>query len=150
MESQSQIQMSNFHFTFQVVTWLLLPSVQYSCSVVSDFLLSHGPQQARLPCPSPTPRDFSNSCPLSQWGHPTISSSIIPFSYCLHSFPASGYFPMSHFFTSGGQNIGVSASASVLPMNIQDWSPLGWTDWISFQSKGPTRVFSNTTVQKNQ
>ena len=92
----------------------------------------------------------SNSCPLSQWSHPIISSSVIPFSSCLQSFPASGSFPMSQFFTSGGQSIGVSASASVLPMNIQDWFPLGWTGWISLQSKGLSRVFSNTTVQKHQ
>ena len=120
--------------------------IQFSCSVVSDFLRSHGPQQAILPCPSPTPRTFSNSCPLSQWCHPTISSSVIPFSYCLQSFLESGYLPMSQFFTSGGQSVGVAASASVIPMNIQDWSPLGWTGWISFQSKGPSRVFSKTIV----
>ena len=103
----------------------------------------------RLPCPSPSPRACSNSCPLSRWCHPTISSSVVPFS-CLQSFPASGSFPVSQLFTSGGQNIGVSASASVLPMNIQDWSPLGWTGRISLQSKGLSRVFSNTTVQKHQ
>ena len=107
-------------------------------------------QYARLPCPSLSPGVCSNSRLLSQWCHPTISSSVIPFSSCLHSFPASGCFPMSQFFTSGGQSIGVSASASVLPMNSQDWSPLGWTGWISLQSKGLSRVFSNTTVQKHQ
>ena len=121
----------------------------FSHSVVSDSLWSHGLQHARLPCPSPTPGACSNSCPSSQWCHPTISSSVIPFSSCLQSFPPSGSFPMSQFFPSGGQSIGVSASTSVLPMNIQDWS-LGWTGWISLQSKGLSRVFSNTTVQKHQ
>ena len=109
-----------------------------------------GLQHTRLPCPSPTSGAYSNSCPSSWWCHPTISSSGIPFSSCLQSCPSSGSFPMSHFFTSGGQSIGVSASASILPMNIQDWFPLGWTGWISMQSKGLTRVFSNTTVQKHQ
>ena len=109
----------------------------------------HGLQHARLPYPSPTPRAYSNSCPSSQWCHPIISPSVVPFS-CLQSFPASGSFPVSHFFASGGQSIGVSASASVLPMNIQDGFPLGLTDWISLQSKGLSRVFSNTTVQKHQ
>ena len=124
--------------------------VQFSCSVVSDSLWPHGLQHARPPCPSPTPRVYSNSCPSRQWCHPTISSSAVPFSSCLQSFPASGSSPMSQFFASGGQSIGVSASAPVLPMNIQDWSPLGWTGWLSLQSKGPSRVFSNTTVQKHQ
>ena len=118
-------------------------------SVASDSLWPHEPQHARPPCPSPTPRVYSNSCPLSQWCHPTISSSVVPFSSCLQSFPASGSFQMSQLFTSGGQNIGVSASASVLPMIIRDWSRLGWTGWISLQSKGLSRVF-NTTVQKHQ
>ena len=125
-------------------------SVQCSCSVVSDSLWPHGLQHARPPCPSPTPGACSNSCPLNQWCHPTISSSVVPFSSCLQSFPASGSFQMSQLFTSGGQNIGVSASASVLPMNTQDWSALGWSGWISLQSKGLSRVFSNTTVQKHQ
>ena len=125
-------------------------SVPSSCSVMSDSLRPHGVQHARPPCPSPTPGVYSNSCPLSWWCHPTISSSVIPFSSHLRSFPASGSFQMSQFFTSGGQSIGVSASASVLPVNIQDWFPLGWTDWISLQSKGLSRVFSNTTVQKHQ
>ena len=125
-------------------------SVQFSHSVVSDSLQSHGLQHARLLCPSPTTRAYSNSCPLSRWCHPTISSSVIPFSSCPQSFPASGSFQMSQFFTSGGQSIGISASTSVLPVNIQDWFPLGWTDWISLQSKGLSRVFSNTTVQKHQ
>ena len=111
-------------------------SVQFSCSVVSYSLWSHGLQHTRPPCPSPTPGANSNSRPLSWWCHPTISSSIIPFSSCLQSFPEFGYFPMSQFFTSGGQSFRVSASASVLPMNIQDWFPLGWTGWISLQSKG--------------
>ena len=128
----------------------LLFSVQFSHSVRSDSLRSHGPQHIRPPCPSPTPEVYSNSCPLSQWCHPTISSSVIPFSSCLQSFPASGSFQMSQFFTSGGQSIEVSASASVLPRNTQDWSPLGWTGWISFQSKELSRVFSNTIVQKHQ
>ena len=106
-------------------------------------------QQVRPPCPSPTPGVYSNSCPLNRWCHPAISSSVIPFSSSLQSFPASGSFPMSQFFASGGQSIGVSASTSVVPMNIQDWFSLGWTGWISLQSKGPSRVFSNTTVQKH-
>ena len=127
----------------------LFISVQFSCSVVSDSLQPHGLQHTRPPCPSPTPRVYPNSCPLSQWCHPTISSSVIPFSH-LQSFPASGPFQMSQLFTSGSQSIGVSASASVLPMNTQDWFPLGWTGWISLQSKGPSRVFSNTAVQKHQ
>ena len=107
-------------------------------------------QHTKLSSPSPSPGACSNSCPLSWWFHPTISSSVVPFSYCPQSFPASGSFQMSQLFTSGGQRIGVSASASVLPMNTQDWSPLGWTGWISLQSKGLSRVFSNTTVQNHQ
>ena len=125
-------------------------SVQLSRSVMSDSLYTYELQDARPPCPSPTPRVYPNSCPLSQWCHPTISASIIPFSSSPQSFPASGSFPMSQFFASGGQSIGVSASASVLPMNIQDWFPLGWAGWIYLQSKGLSRVFSNTTVQKHQ
>ena len=127
-----------------------LTAVQFSCSVVSDSLRPHGLQHTRPPCPSPTPRVYPNSCPFSQWCYPTISSSVIPFSSSLQSFPASGSFPMSQFFASGGQSIGVSDSTSLLPMNIQDWFPLGWTGWISLQSKGLSRVFSNTTVQKHQ
>ena len=123
---------------------------QFSRSVVSNSLWLHRLQHTRLFCPSPTPRAYSNSCPSSQWCHSTISSSVFPFSSCLQSFPASGSFPMSQFFASGGQSIGVSASASVLPMNIQGWFPLGLTGWISFQSKGLSRGFSNTTVQKHQ
>ena len=123
--------------------------VQFSHSVVSNSLWPHGLQHARLLCPSPTPRACSNSCPLSRWCHPTTSSSVIPFSY-LQSFPESRSFQMSQFFTWGGQTIGVSASASVLPMNIQDGFALEWTGWISLQSKGLSRFFSNTTVQKHQ
>ena len=122
-------------------------SVQFSCSVMSDSLQPHQPQHARPPCPSPTPGVHPNPCPLS---HPTISSSVIPFSSCPQSFPASGSFQMSQLFTSGGQSIGDSASTSVLPMNTQDQSPLGWTGWISLQCTGLSRVFSNTTVQKRQ
>ena len=110
----------------------------------------HGLQHARLPCPSPTPRAYSNSCPLSPWCHTAISSSVVPFSSCLQSFPASGSFPKSRLFASSGQSIGVSASASVLPMNIQVWSPLGWTGWISLQYQGLSRVIAKTTVQKHQ
>ena len=114
------------------------PQVQFSRSVVSDSLRPHGLHLARLPCPSPTPRACSNSCPLNRWCHPTISSSVVPFSSHLQSFPASVAFPMSQFFASGGQSIGASASASVLPVNIQDWFPLGWTGWISLRCKGPS------------
>ena len=124
--------------------------IQFSCSVVSNSLWAHGLQHTRLPCPSPTPRACSNSCPSSWWCHPTISSSVVPFSSCLQSFSPSGSCSMSQFSASGGQNIGVSALASVLPMNIQDWFPLGWTGWISLQSKGLSRIFSNTGVQKHQ
>ena len=125
-------------------------SVQFSHSVVSTSLRPHGLHHARLPCPSPTPGACSNSCPLSQWCHPTISSSVVPFSSHLQSVLASGSLPMSQFFESSGQSIGASASASVLPMNIQDWFPLGWTGWISLQSKGLSRVCSNTIVQKHR
>ena len=119
--------------------------VQFSRSVVSNSLRPHGLQHTRIPCPSPTPGAYSNSCPSNWWCHPTISSSVIPFSSCLQSFPASGSFLMSQFFTSGGQSIGVSASASVLPMNIQDWFPLGWTSWISLlsQESSPTPQFKS-------
>ena len=125
-------------------------SVQFSHSVVSDSLWPHKPQHTRPPCPSPTPGVHPNPCPFNQWYHPTISGSVILFSSRPQSFPASGSFQMSQLFTSGGQSIGVSASTSVLPMNIQDWSPLGWTGWIYLQSKGHSRVFSSTTVQKHQ
>ena len=117
---------------------------------MSNSLWPHGLQHTRPPCPSQTPGVYSDSYPLSRWCHPTISSSVVPFFSRLQSFPTWGSFEMSQFFTSGGQSIGVSASTSVLPMNIQDWFPLGWTGWISLQSKGLSRVFSNTTVQKHQ
>ena len=129
---------------------LITKSVQFSCSVVSDFLWPHESQHARPPCPLPTPGVHSNSYPLSRWCHPAISSSVVPFSSCPQSLPASESFPMSQLFTWGGQSTGISALASVLPMNIQDWSPLGWTGWISLQSKGLSRVFYSTTVQKHQ
>ena len=122
---------------------------QFSHSVVSDSA-TNGLQHARLPCPSPTPGVYSNSSQLSWWCHPTISFSIVPFSSCLQSFPISGSFQMSQLFASGSQSIGVSASTSVLPRNIQNWSPLRWTGWIPLQSKGLSRVFSNTTVQRHQ
>ena len=128
---------------------LFFSSVQFSRSVVSDSLQPHESQHTRPPCPS-TPRVYSNSCTLSQWCHPTISSSVVPFSSCPQSLPASGSFPMSQLFSWGSQSTGVSASTSALPMITQDWSPLGWTGWISLQSKGLSRVFSNTTVQKHQ
>ena len=124
-------------------------SVQFSHSVVCDSLWPHELQHARPPCPSPTPRVHSNWCPSSRWCHPAISSSVIPFSSCPQSLPESGSFPMSQLFTWGGHT-GVSASASILPMNTQNWSPLGWTGWISLLSKGLSRVFSSTTVQKHQ
>ena len=134
---------------FPVLYYLL----EFHFSSVAQLFLTlwlHGLQHARPPCPSPTPGVYSDSCPSSQCCHPTISSSVMPFSSHLQFFPASGSFQMSQFFTSGGQSIGVSASASVLSMNIQDWSPLGWTGWISLQSKELSRVFSNTTVQRDQ
>ena len=127
-----------------------LRSVQFSHPVMSDSSGPHGLQHTRPPRPSPTPGVYTNSCPLSWWYHPAISSSVVPFSSCLQSFPASGSFPRSQFFASGGQSIGVSASASFLPKNTQDWSPLEWTGWISLQSKGLSRVFSNTAVRKHQ
>ena len=124
--------------------------VQFSHTVVSDSLWPHALQHSRPPCPSATPGVHSNACPLSQWCHPTISSSVVPFSSLLQFFPAWGSFQRSQLFTSGGQSIGASASALVLSMNIQDWFPLVQTGWISLQSKGLSRVFSNTTVQKHQ
>ena len=135
---------------FIIWTMRVFSSVQFSCSVVSDSLQPHESQHTRPPCPSPTPGVYSNSCPSSQWCHPAISSSVVPFSSCLQSLPASGSFTMSQLFASGGQSIGVLASASVLLMNTQDWSPSGWTGWISLHFKGLWRVFSNTTVQKHQ
>ena len=125
-------------------------SVQFSHSVMSDSLQPHEPQHARPPCPSPAPRVYPNTCPLSQRCNPAISSSVVPFSSCPQSVPASESFLMTQLFASGGQSIGVSASTSVLPMNTQDWAPLEWTGWISLQSKGLSRVFSNTTVQMHQ
>ena len=127
----------------------LASSVQFSRSVVSDSLRPYESQHARPPCPSPTPRVHPNPCPSSWWCHSTISSSVVPFS-CPQSFPASGSFQMSQLFTSGGQSIGVSASTSILSMNTQDWFSLRWTGWMSLQSKGLSRVFSNSTVQKHQ
>ena len=129
---------------------IIFSSVQFNHSVMLDSLWPHGLQHTRPPCLSPTPEVYPNSCPLSRWCHPNISSSVIPFSSFLWSFPASGSFQMSQFFVSGGQSIGVLASASVLSMNIQDWFPLGLTGWVSLLSKGLSRVFSSTTVQKHQ
>ena len=127
-----------------------IDSVQFSCSVMSDSLQPHESQHTRPPCPSPTPGVYSNSCPSSLWCHPAISSSVVPFSSCRQSLPASESFPISQLFAWDGQSIGASASVSVLPMNIQDWFPLGWTGWISSQFKGLARVFSSTTDQKHQ
>ena len=138
-----------FSMSWSPVRYMDFSSVQFSCSVVSDSLWPHESQHARPPSPSPTPGVYPNSCPSSQWCHPAISPSVVPFSSCPQSLPASGSFPMSQLFAWGGQSTEVSASTSVLPMNTQDWSPLGWTGWISQQSKGLSRVF-NTTVQKHQ
>ena len=129
---------------------ILISSVQFICSVVSNSLRPHELQHTRPPCPSPTPGVHLDLCPLSQWCHSAILSSVVPFSSCPQSLPASESFPKSQLFPWDGQSTGVSASASVLPMNTQDWSPLGWTSWISLQSKGLSRVFSNTTDQKHQ
>ena len=126
------------------------PSVQSLSHVMGRLFATHGLQHARLPCPPPTPEAHSNSGPSSRWCHPTILSSVVSFSYCTQSFPASRSFKMNQLFTSGGKSIGVSASASFFPKNTQDWSPLGWTGWISLQSNGLSRVFSNTTVRKHQ
>ena len=152
MMVSTSIQLQHFlsHLRFrEPASSPLSVQFQVSHSVVPDSLRPHEPQHARPPCSSPTPRIHPNPCPLSWWCHPTISSSVIPFSSCPQSFPASGSFQMSQLFASGGQSIGVSASTSVLPINTQDWS-LGWTGWISLQSKRLSRVFSNTTVQKHQ
>ena len=138
------------HLGSPVGGWVQFSSVQFSHSVASDSLRPHESQHARPPCPSPTPGVHSNSCASSQWCHPAISSSVVPFSSCPQSFPASRSFPVSQLFEWGGQSTGVSALPSVLPMNTQDWSPSEWTGWISLQSKGLLRVFSNTTVQKHQ
>ena len=145
--------MSDFYFSFSKDLPLKMEPrdlVQFSHSVVSDALQPYGLQHTRFRVHHQTPGAYSNSCPLSSWCHPTISSSVVSFSSCPQSFPASGSFQMSQLFASGGQNFGVSAATSVLPMNTQDWFPLGWTGWISLQSKGLSRVFSNTTVQKHQ
>ena len=141
--------LKNIHMLFVHIQFssAQFSSVTQSCPTLCD---PHGLQHARLPCPSPTPRACSNSCPSSWWCYSTILTSVVPFASCLQSFPASGSFPMSQFFASSGQSIGTSASASVLPMKIQDWFPLGLTGLISLQSKGLSRVFSNTTVQKHQ
>ena len=141
------METSRHAHTFLIHILLLL---LFSRSVVSDSLWHHGLQHTRCSCPSPSTGAFSNSCPSSRWCHPTILSSVIPFSSYLQSVPASGSFLMNQLFASGGQSIGVSASASVLAMNTQDWSALGWTGWISLLSKGRSRVFSNTTIQKHQ
>ena len=138
------------HEKLKVKFNITISSVQFSHSVMSNSLWPHESQHARPPCPSPTPGVPPNPCPSSRWCHWTISFSVVPFSSCPQSFPASGSFPMSQLFASGGQSIGVSVSASVLPMNTWDWSPLGWMGWTSLQSKGLSRVFSNTTVQKHQ
>ena len=143
------ISFKRIEVRFPVPSYLTCGSVQFSCLIMSDSLQPHGRQHARLPCPSPTPGVYPNSCPLSWWCHSMISSSGVPFSSSLQSFPASGSFQMSQRFTSGGQSIVISASTSVLPMNTQDWSPLEWTGWISLHSKGLSRVFSNTTLQKH-
>ena len=156
----SSCQSSIYRYTFQIIkrsvyqekcfyTDWVQPG-QFSSSVVSDSLQPLEPQHTRPPCPSPTPRVHPNPCPLSRWCHPAISSSVVNFFSCRQSFPASGSFQMSQLFASGGQSTGISASASVIPVNTQDWSPLGWTGWISLQSRGLSRVFSNTTVQKYQ
>ena len=133
-----------------ILHYVVFSSVQFSCSVVPDSLWPHESQHARPPCPLPTPRVHSDSCPSSPWCHPAISSSVVPFSSCPQSLPASESFPMSQLFPGGGQSTGVSALASFLPKNTQDWSPLGWTGWISLQFKGLSIDFSNTTVQKHQ
>ena len=162
-EKEDEILVKTSHFIIPVwhLVWSLsgwlekifkhvvsLQSVQFSCSVLSDSWRPHGLQHARPPCPSPTLEVYSSSCPFSWWCHPTTSSSVVPFSSHLQSFPASGSFQMSQLYASGGQSIGVSASASVLPMNIQDWFPLGWTGWISLPSKGLSRVFSDNHSSK--
>ena len=144
LRNQKRKQMALKFWIFQ------FSSVHFSHSVVSNSLRPHESQHTRPPCPTPTSEVYPNSCPSSQWCHPAISSSVVPFSSCSQSLPASESFPMSQLFPWGGQSIGVSASALVLPMNTQDWSPLEWTGWISLQSKGLSRVFSNTTVQRHQ
>jgi len=145
-QQKHPISVTTEHWVGFPVLYMGFHSVQFSCSVMSNSLWPHGLQHARPPWPSPTPGVYSNSCPLSQWCHPTIVSSVIPFSSCPQSLPASGSFPMSQLFVSGGQSIGVPASTSDIPMRIQDCFPLGLTRWISLQSKRLSRVFSNTTV----
>ena len=142
--------MSYHQESLDMLFWIQFGSVWFSCSVVSNSLRPHESQHTRPPCPSPTPGVHANSCPSSRWCHPAISSSVTPFSSCPQSLPASESFPVSQLFTWGGQSTWVSALASVLPKNTQDWSPSEWTGWISLQSKGLSRVFSNTTVQKHQ
>ena len=149
VRSGTLISLRIFHSLLWSIQSKVFRSVHFSHLVMSNSLWPHGLQHTRPPCPSPTPGVYSNSCLSSQWCHPTISSSVVPFS-CLQSFPASVSFQMSQFFVSGGQSTGVSASAWILPVNIQDWFPLGWTGWISLQSKGLSRVFSNTAVQKHR
>ena len=139
-----------FQYNYAYVLYSEMSVSHFNRSVMSSSLWPYELQHARPPCPPPTPGVHPNPCPLCRWCHPTISSSVIPFSSCPQSFPASGSFQMSQLFASGGQSIGVSASTSVPPMKIQDWCPLGWSGWISLQSKGLSRVFSNTTVQKHQ
>ena len=153
MKKESEKGGLKFNIQNHIIWSHQFSSVQFTSSVVSDSLLMHTLHHDSPPCPSPTPKVYSNSCPLSHWchpTHPTISSSIVPFSSCFQSFPKSGSFQMSQFFPSGSQSIEVSASTPVTPMNTQDWSPLEWTGWISLQSKGLSRVFSNTTDQKHQ
>ena len=148
----SECQLLNYLVKYYILWWCLLfpqSSVQFSLSVLSDSLKTHELQHTRPPCPSPTPGVHPNSCASSRWCHQVISSSVVPFSSSPQSLPASESFPMSQLFSWGSQNIGVSALASVLLMNTQDWSPLGWTGWISLQSKGFSRVFSKTAVQKH-
>ena len=149
VKSIQTTRLGNISYTF-IVPIFCISSVQFSRSVVSDSFRSHEPQNTRHLYPSPTPGVHPNPCPMSQWCHPAITSSVIPFSSCPQSFPVSGSFPMSQLFAWGGQSIGVSASTSIPPMNTQGWSPLGWTGWISLQSKGLSRVFASTTVQKHQ
>ena len=148
--TDKKISKSKFSEKSKIKSSMYKSLLLFSCQVMSDSLWPHGLQYARPPCPSPFPGGFPSSCPLNQWCYPTISSSVALFSSCLQSFPASGSFPSSPLFVSGGQSIGASASASVLPMNIQDWFSLGLIGLISLLSKGLSRVFSNTTVQKHQ
>ena len=150
VQDKAKVMRSWNQLFYKTLIYLLFNSVQSSHSVMSNSLGPHELQYARPPCPSLTPGVHPNPCPLSWWCHPTISSSVIPFTSCPQSLPASGSFPMNQLFTSGEQSIGDSASTSVLQMNSQDWSPLGWTGWISLQSKGLSRVFFNTIVQKHQ